>query len=159
MVTSTEHWDSSWTEAAPALSPEWRFSGLTSRRGSWPRIQGEDVSVFTSTGQRPTTLFAIATLSHREQDDTLLNSIGFFLKQKLLSMESVKAVYYSFDEEPTTISVWTVLRQANETVRRGVYAGELELLEEFPSVIFNFRTTDVSGEDTPASGDYHRLQK
>lgn len=125
----------------------------------WDWVEGGSVPIITWSTQTRSRALAFIALRQLDQDDTLLNSLGYIIGQKLLGVDCVKAVYFDFDEEQTTISVWTILDAASETNRRSAYEKELELIDEFPGLVFNFRTTDSTGEATPISSGYRYLAK
>ena len=101
----------------------------------------------------------VAITREMAQDDSVENSLINIIGQKLLSVDGVTAVYFNLDEQQTTVDVWTILKQAQPNFRKHVYEKELELIDEFPNLIFNFRTTDEEGEATPASADFKFLRK
>ena len=152
---------SSWVDTPRHSGGLRRKPSLFSRSAAekWDLVEGGNAPIITwSTGTSPRA-FAFTALRDLDQDDTLLNALGYIIWQKLLGVDCVKAAYFDFDEEQTTISVWTILDTANEANRRTVYEKELELIDEFPHVVFNFRTTDSQGEETPASSSYRYLAK
>lgn len=145
-----------------------RYSGMLRRKPfvlfpsaaeEWDLVEGGSAPIITWSTETKPRKIALTALRQLDQDDTLVNSLGHIVGQKLLRVDCVKAVYFDFDEEQTTMSVWTILDAASEVNRRSVYEKELELIDEFPRLIFNFRTTDSTGEATPVSSGYRHLAK
>ncbi len=120
------------------------------RSNSWKVIASDRATIFTSSAEKQPSI-GFATLSNLHDNDTVLDSIINIVGQQLLAIPGVQSVYIDIDKELTTLSVWTILGRADEVSRKRVYKTELELIDEFPVFVFNFRTTDQAGEDTPSS--------
>lgn len=149
----------SWTAIARPLAPSWRTRLSLFQSERWECLEGESTSIIVETsGQRPET-FVFAVIRQLEEDNSLRDSLGCILADELFKIPCVKAVYFDFDEEQTTIGVWTILRDVTELNRKAVYAAELGLIDKLPSVVFNFRTASEEGENVPESGGYRQLTR
>lgn len=124
-----------------------------------PAIREESDLVITTTGTSHGEVRAFAQLKAPGQDDSVLNSLPYIIKQTLLELKDVEAVYFNFNLEQMVVDVWTILSDPSEVNRRAVYEKELTLIDAFPTLTFSFRTSDRAGEASPASSDYHRLSK
>ena len=107
----------------------------------------------------PATEHALIQTTEIGQDDSLLNSLSYIMRTTLLQLPEVRSVYFNSDEAQMTVDVWTILHDATDEHRRAVYQKELEVIDAFPTLFFNFRTSGVSAEASPASSDYHHLTK
>ena len=88
--------------------------------------------------------------------NNVFNSLQNVIAEKFFDgISELKAVY--FHEEGDTINVWSVLGNFGREIREKVYAKEGLVIKAFPDLVFNFRTTDVLGENVPASAGFRKV--
>lgn len=108
----------------------------------------------------PLTICVVVTAweFQQEQLNNFLNSIEFIIgKNFFKEVPELEAVY--FDKEGDTINVWSVLKDFSRPVREKIYTKEAFVIKEFPSLVFNFRTTDAKGEMMPASSGFKKVSR
>ena len=160
----TQHETTSWVEIplASRTRNHW-YNFFRSSMEYWNPVQGE-ASLIITWNRRPLEneelrVVTLAAIRQTDQSESWLSSLGYIIGHKFLSLDCVKDIYFDFDEEQTTISVWIILEAVTEKNRKHVYGKELELIDEFPQIIFNFRSVGAEGSATPISSEYRHISK
>jgi len=65
----------------------------------------------------------------------------YFFARRVATIPDVLAVTYSMDADVHL--VWTFIRQRDKAIRRAVYEQELQLMDTFPTFIFDFNVVAI----------------
>jgi hypothetical protein len=79
-------------------------------------------------------------------DESLTNKALYEFSKKILTEKEVMAVTY--ETEKGIIRIWTFIEKRDKKVRRSIYTQELNLMETFPNLIFDFNVVSLERSKT-----------
>jgi hypothetical protein len=87
--------------------------------------------------------------------DNLSNSIENTIAKYLAEVPDTVSAYFSKAGE--VIDIWTILKVGHQQSRRKVYEKEMQISQNLPHYVLNFRVSDPAGEVIPKSENYYRV--
>jgi len=74
-------------------------------------------------------------------DGSIVSQALYEFSKKTVKIKEVIAVTY--EKEKEVIRLWTFIEKRDKQVRRTIYKGELELMDSFPNLVFDFDVVSI----------------
>ncbi len=88
-------------------------------------------------------------------NDTISDSLERTIVRYLADIPEVTDVYFA--QQGDVIDIWTIISSNSKEIRHKVYAKELEIINEIPGFVLNFRVSGQMGSSTPISAGYRKV--